>query len=220
VDVPITVQGMHLLRVNGNDVEVPARFTLLERRYDQAIIRFKERNNLICEWTKWYSDKGWPTLVVCTRTPHVLILHAMLRKVIDPALVRFLIGEHTSKQRDEAFAWFRSTPGAVLISPLIREGVSINEIRAGVIADTIKDWEAANQIIGRFLRKKATTDRAHITWFVDRQHPVYRRNAFALFDSLEQIEGYSFYHPVTVPDSIDDSVKHEGFTKPVQPELI
>lgn len=85
-----------------------------------------------------------------------------------------------------------------------RAGVSINEIRAGIVADYVADHEAANQIVGRFIRKKKTDNRAHIVWFVDNQHPTYRRGCTAMFRKLEKIDGYTFYHPVTDPSSVPE----------------
>src|SRR5262252_3576851 len=81
-EVPVTVQGLHRLDIEGKEVEVQARFTLLDRRYDRAIMRFRERNDLVCEWARHYSERGLRTVVVATRTPHVLILDAMLSPLL------------------------------------------------------------------------------------------------------------------------------------------
>lgn len=210
-EVPIIIPTFHRLKINGIETKVAARFTLLDRRYDKAIIRFKERNELICQWAKYYAEKGWNTVVVATRTPHVLILETLLAPLI-PGKVRSLYGEASTPQRNEAFGWFKRTKGAVLVTPLIKEGVSINEIKAGVIADPIADWEVAKQVIGRFMRKKLNNDEnvCHITWFIDNQHPQFFKNVTDLMGKLEHIEGFTFYHPVAGPDSIDQAYVHHG----------
>lgn len=205
----LTVKNLHLLRLaDGTEYQAPASFTLLDRRYDQAIMRFKERNQLIVRWVKYYSDQGWPTVVVATRTPHVIILDALLRPVLG-GLVRPLIGGSSSAERDKAFAWFKQTPGAVLVASIIKEGISINEIKAGVIADPVADWELAKQIVGRFMRQKADNT-CYLTWFVDNQHPKYLRNARDVMEKLEGIEGFTFYHPVAGPETIGQALIHKG----------
>ena len=208
---PIIIPTFHRLELNGVETTVPARFTLLDRRYDKAIIRFKERNQLICDWTKYYAEQGWNTVVVATRTTHVIILETLLAPLI-PGRVRSLYGEASTSQRNEAFAWFKRTKGAVLVTPLIKEGVSINEIKAGVIADPVADWEVAKQIIGRFMRKKLHGDEnvCHITWFIDSQHPRYFKNVTDLMGRLEKIEGFTFYHPVAGPETIGQALIHKG----------
>ena len=203
VDEPIIIQGLHRIQFEGEkeEHEVDSRWCLLDRMYDRCIIQFKPRNDLIVRWAKAYSDSGLPTLVVCTRTLHIYILEALLKAVIKPALVDILFGFDTPATRDNRFEWFRSTPGSVLVTPLVKEGVSINEIQAGVVADYVSDWEVANQIVGRFLRKKVGPDnRAHITVFRDRQHPVLRRGCNAVFERLEKIQGYTFYDPAPTPE--------------------
>ena len=136
-DEPIIIQGLHRIQLEGTEeeYEVDSRWCLLERLYDRSIIQFKERNELIVKWAKTYSDQQLPTLVVCTRTLHIYILEALLKAAIKPELVDILFGQDTPATRDDRFNWFRNTPGAVLVTPLVKEGVSINEIQAGVIAD-------------------------------------------------------------------------------------
>lgn len=193
---PTIVTGLHRIELAGEEHQIPSKWCLLDRAYDRAIIQFRERNDAIVSWSAYYSRQDLPTVVVCTRTLHVFILEALLKKAVKPELVDILIGKDTPKARDECFAWYRETPGAVLITPLIKEGVSINEIRAGVIADYVADWEVANQMVGRFIRQKTGGDnRAFITWFRDRQHPILRRGCNTVFQNLFQIEGYRFYDP-------------------------
>ena len=193
--------GYHLIQIDGDEYEVESRWCLLNRMYDKAIITFKQRNSLIVEWVKYYTDKGWPTLVVCTRTLHVLILQQIISKVLGDDKVEILFSDHSSKERDRVFEWFKTTPGSVLVTPLVKVGVSINQIKAGVIADYIADGEYANQIVGRFIRKKKDTDQAYITWFIDKQCPAMRRNALKLMQGLQKIKGYQFIeghiHPPT-----------------------
>lgn len=174
VEEPEIESGFHRIEIDGEEHQIESRWCLLARVYDQAIITYAARNERIVKWVKYYSQRKLPTLVVCTRTLHIFILEAAIMQAVDPNLVRICYGWATSKQRDEAFEWFRTTPGGVLITPLVKEGVSIPEIRAGVVADYVGDIEVANQIIGRFLRQKSEDNYAEITWFADDQHRALR----------------------------------------------
>ncbi len=206
--------GCHLVELGGEPQEVESRFCLLDRLYDKAIIKFKERNKLIADWTEYYAEtKKLRTLVVCTRTLHTYILEALIASRLDcgEERVRLLLGEASIKERDRTFDWFRETEGAVLISPLVKEGVSINEIQAGVVADYSANWEFANQILGRFIRqKKEGANEAHITWFLDRQHPSYRKNAKELFRKLDKIQGYTMYYPCRKPGDMEGVTEFEA----------
>lgn len=195
VDEPIIVQGLHRVELEGQVLEIDSRWCLLERMYDRCIIQFKERNETIVEWAQHFSSLNYPTLIVCTRTLHIYILESLLKKVIDPKLVDILFGEATPKERDQTFDWFRSTPGSILITPLVKEGVSINEIRAMIVADYVSNWEVMNQIVGRALRKKHEDNAAEIVLFRDRQHPVLRRGFNNMLSQLIKIQGYRFYDP-------------------------
>lgn len=128
---------------------------------------------------------------------------------MDNALVRILFSAHASKERDETFEWLRQTPGAVLITPLVKERVSINEIRAGVVADHVVSYEVARQIIGRYIRKKDGDNVAEIAWFIDRQHPRLKKNSLNLFKSLKKIRGYTFYHPCHIPGDLTLSKRYD-----------
>lgn len=192
-DEPIIKQGFHRIEVGGTVLDVDSQWCLLERMYDKAIIQFKSRNELIVEWAVHFSNQGFPTLIVCTRTVHILLLETMLKRVLGEKKVDILFGEDPPRKRDKVFDWFRTTPGSVLVTPLVKEGVSINEIRAGVVADYVSDWEVANQIVGRFIRKKPDEEnRADIVWFLDRQHPVLRRGSDAMLTALRKVKGYSW----------------------------
>jgi len=206
----IPIMGTHEILIDGIEHEIHSRWCLLDRLYDKAIIQFKARNNLICQWVKHFTSQDMPTLVVCTRTLHVLTLKAKLTRMLGDEKVRSLISDNSSKERDRTFDWLRATPGGVLITPLVKEGVSINEIKAGVVADYIADHEYANQIIGRFIRKKKDTHEAHVVWFIDQQHPTYRKGSRALFKKLRTIRGYNFYHPVSDPDSKEKALLYTG----------
>jgi superfamily II DNA or RNA helicase len=205
VEKPVTVDGYHTLQFDDDEAEytVDSRYCLLRRVYDKAITSFKERNALITAWTRYYAqEKHFPTLVVCTRTMHVLILEALIQDALGQDRVKVLFSDHTSAQRDEVFAWFRGGQGRVLVSPLVKEGVSINEICGGVIADYVGDWEVMNQIIGRFIRKKAGDNQAFITAFIDVQHPSLRRGCRRVYNKLHDVRGYQFYHPCIGPETI------------------
>jgi len=204
IEEDVVEPGLNLARLDGDAQEyhIESKWCLLNRVYDKAITRFRERNELIRRWAAHYSGQGHPTVVVCTRTLHIHILHALISEVVDKELVRTLHGEDSTTARDEAFAWFKDTPGSILITPLIKEGVSIAEIRAGVVADYVSDYEVADQIIGRFIRKKKEgPNTSEITWFVDRQHPTLRRGCLGMLERLKQIEGYSFFD-VPTPESL------------------
>jgi len=203
MDKPLTVPGLHQIAINGIEHEIESRWCLLERMYDRAIIQFKSRNRLIVEWAAYFSRQRWSTVVVATRTTHVYILEALLTKRLGAKKVNILVGEASPAERDEMFAWFKSTPGAVLITPLIKEGVSINEIRALIVADYVGDYEVARQIIGRAMRPKQGKDnRAHVVWFWDKQHPVLRRGCGQIFNKLEKVEGFQFWHPCAGPETV------------------
>jgi len=203
IQEPITVTGLHRLEIMGEEHEVESRWCLLDRMYDRAIIQFKSRNQMIVDWVKYFHEQAWPTVVVATRTTHVYILEALLQAAVGESNIRILVGEDSPANRDEAFEWFKTTPGAVLVTPLIKEGVSINEIRAMVVADHVADYEVARQIIGRAMRPKKTGDnRAHVVWFWDKQHVVLRRGCAKVFNQLERVEGFQFFHPCAGPKTV------------------
>ena len=202
VQEPIAVSGLHRIEVGGIEHEVESRWCLLDRMYDRAIIQFKSRNAMIVEWAKYFSSQGWPVVIVATRTVYVYVLEALLQKELG-AKVKILLGEDSPKERDEMFDWFKTTPGAVLVTPLVKEGVSINEIRAMIVADHVADYEVARQIIGRAMRpKKGKDNRAHVVWFWDKQHTVLRRGCARIFNRLERVEGFQFFHPCQGPETV------------------
>lgn len=209
--VPVIVPGMHKVKIGEEEHDVESRWCLLHRRYDKAISQFKERNQLIVEWAKHFADQDMQTVIVCTRTMHIMILNSMLLDVLPENKVRMLFGYDSSAERDATFQWLKETPGAVLVTPLIKEGVSINEIRAGVVADLVADWEVANQIIGRFVRKKAgkVENVAHLVWFVDRQHPSYEKNCLNLLEKLQSVKGYAYHWPLHHPADIEKSTVYD-----------
>lgn len=215
VHEPVVIPGAHRIRIGSDEMEIESRWCLLNRTYDRAITRFMERNDLIVQWTKYFSETYGQTLVVCTRTLHIFILEALIQQAVDPSLVRILFSKDSSGQRDAAFEWFKSTKGAILITPLVKEGVSINEIHAGVIADYVADFDSATQIVGRFVRpKKSGENRAHIAWFVDNQVPTYRRGCNSLFRKLENVRGYTFFHPCSTPESVTAELSYDGRSMP------
>jgi superfamily II DNA or RNA helicase len=201
---PITRPNFQRIVIHstGHEREVESRWCLLYRLHDQAIVRFKERNRYVADWAAHFSKKDWPTLVIATRTIHCLILQALIKDRVNPGLVKVLYGEHNSKERDNMFQWLKTTPGSVLITPLVKEGVSINEIRGGVIADHIVSWEVMEQMIGRFVRRKLEgPNEAEVVMFIDRQHSSYRRSSIKLLEKLEKTRGYTFCYPILGPGS-------------------
>lgn len=200
---PVTVQGLHLININGIDHEIESKWCLLDRMYDRAIIRFKSRNDIIVQWAKYFHEQGWPTVVVATRTSHVLILEALLSAAIGDEYVDILVGKDCPSKRDDVFEWFKETPGSVLVTPLVKEGVSINEIRAMVVADHVSDYEVARQIIGRAMRpKKKGDNRAHVVWFWDKQHITMRRGSAQVLTRLERTDGFHYFHPCAGPETV------------------
>lgn len=189
---PIKIPGLHRIDIKGSEFQVESRWCLLHRKYDKAIITFNQRNAIIAERVKAYSEKGWPTLVIATRTLHVMILQAVISKLVPSEKVKVLYSIHSPKERDETFAWMKETPGSVLISPLVKIGVSINAIKAGVVADFVSDWEFLNQLVGRFLRKKfdGSPNEAEITVFNDTQCSSYASTCNRLYTKMKTIEGY------------------------------
>lgn len=199
---PIRRAGYHTLTIGEVDYEIESEWCLLERTYDKAVIMFKERNAAVRDWAKYYSDQSFKTLVVATRTMHVLILQKLIQDAIGEDKVQILVGKDSTKRRDEIFAWIQDTPGGVLISPLVKEGVSLPALQAGVVADHVVDRELMGQIIGRFIRQKTDVPNiAHITIFKDNQHPRLRSNSRKLITDLQRIRGYKFYMPVGDPGS-------------------
>jgi superfamily II DNA or RNA helicase len=97
----------------------------------------------------------------------------------------------------------------VLISPLLKEGVSINELEAGVIADFVADSEVMNQYIGRFIRKKEEENKAEIVIFVDRQQRRFKTASIALLKKLSRIKGYLFYYPCSSPGSHENATVYD-----------
>lgn len=206
VDVPVTKPGVHTVAIEGAEYEIDSSYCLLERSVDRCIINNKERNELIAQWAHYFStQQNKRTIVVATRTVHVLMLEAMLTNYegIDPQKVMTLIGEDSPARRNKAFAWFKRTPGAILITPLVKEGISINEIEAGIIADYVGDWEYANQIIGRFLRKKEGENVAEVAWFIDRQQKRFEKGCLNMFSQLQEVKGYLYYWPVVTPADLE-----------------
>jgi len=203
-DRPVLVGGLHQIEIDEVVYEMESRWCLLDRLMDRAVIQFNERNDMIRTWVGYFHKKGKSTVVVATRTAYVYILEALLKKSVDPERVRILTGHEKDSpvQRDEMFQWFKDTPGAVLITPLVKEGISINEISCMVVADFVADPEVARQIIGRAMRPKKKDNRAHVVWFAERQHPQLLKTSRALLKTLEETEGFQYYHPCAGPETV------------------
>jgi superfamily II DNA or RNA helicase len=211
---PVKLDNFHKIILDKVEHEIESRWCLLDRTRDRAIIRFNERNRLIVEWTKYYADtRNFRTLVVCTPTLHLLILKSLISTAIGKDRVKILYSDHSSAERDEVFDWFRKTKGGVLISSLVKEGVSIPEIEGGVVADYIRSWELARQVIGRFIRKKKDGENhAHVTMFIERQHPKLLKASLEMFDKLSKTKGFTFYHPLGGPDTIQQATRFDETT--------
>lgn len=198
---PMVTPGRQLIEIEGELFEVDSRWCLLERVYDHAIVRFRERNQLITKWAKHFSGRGLPTLVVCTRTLHIYALEAAISQALGgQEKVGICFGWSSSKIRDDMFDWVRSTPGAVLITPLAKEGVSIHELRAGIVADYVGDTETANQIVGRIMRQKSSDNYAEIVWFLDAQHRALRAGSRTVIEAFSAQYQYPVYDPAPPVD--------------------
>ena len=198
---PIQAPGFQTIEIDGEVAEYESRWCLLRRTYDVAIIRNKERNAMIVKWVKHFAADGDPTLVVATRTLHVHILKTLIDET--GLECETLTSADDTKERDRVFTWLMAKPGRVLISPLVKEGVNLPELRAGVVADVVASPDLARQIIGRFIRKKPTGDNhARIAWFIDRSYPSARHNCLKLFEELERVRGYGYYYPCAEPTQI------------------
>jgi len=125
-------------------------------------------------------------------------------KVVPEDKVDTLSG-YDGKNRDAMFEWWKGNPGSCLISSIIKEGVSINEIRACVVADYIADWEYLNQIIGRTIRRKEEDNSSHVTFFMETQHRNMLKSSRNVYSRLRSIQGYNFYHPVIHPGDISSA---------------
>src|SRR3546814_20788705 len=108
---PVTEPGLHRIEIEGEEHHIESRWGLLNRLYDRAVIRFKERNEMIVTWARHFSQRDLQTLVVCTRTLHIYVLESLIKKVVHPDLVKILFSKDTSERRDEVFDWLRATPG-------------------------------------------------------------------------------------------------------------
>lgn len=202
--------GWHTIKFNGEPTDVPSRWCLLQRQHDQAITRFRERNEAGIRWAMHWAQKGWPTLVVATRTLHVAILEHLLLEA-GHTNTRVLTGKDSTKARDETFKWLVESEGGILISPLVKEGVSLPELRAGVVLDYVAGPDVARQILGRFIRRKPTGDNeAHVAMFVDRQTTAMRRGSLALIKELERLRGYTYHWPCSEPAQIDQAQVFEA----------
>lgn len=201
----VVLPSYHAIRLKGDYpgvYEVESRWCLLHRPLDEGVVHFVPRNKLVVAWAVSFSAKGWPTLVVATRTLHVLILEQMLAEA-GLNEVRALVGDDSPKKRDETFEWLVSTPGAVLVSPLVKEGVSLPELKAGVVADYVAGPDVARQIIGRFIRRKPEGENeASIVFFVDRQTSAMRRGSLALVNQLNKVRGFTFFWPCGGPEVV------------------
>jgi superfamily II DNA or RNA helicase len=190
----IQIPGVHQIDIKDIGIEnVESRWCLLERRYDRAITTFKERNDIIASKAKEFSKKGWPTLVIATRTLHVMILESIIKEKLGD-LVKILYSTHSSEERDEAFEWLKSTPGSVLISPLLKVGVSIPALKGGIIADFVADDEVARQMIGRLIRRKpdGTENEAEVVMFSEIQHPSMAATSRRVLSRLKRVEGFKW----------------------------
>lgn len=205
---PIIKVGYSDVLIDGSTVEVKSSWCLFERYYDRSIIRFKQRNDLIVEWASYYMNRSLTTLIVATRSIHVNILYERMMKAVSPELVRTLTGGD-GQNRDEVISWWKNNPGSCLISSIIKEGVSVNEIRACIVADYIVDWEYLNQIIGRTIRKKDSDNTSYVTVFVERQHRDMLKSSKAMFNRLKCIRGYIFYHPLVSPNDIPETMSYD-----------
>jgi len=206
----IQVPGLHTVKVKDEIMEYPSRLCLLDRTQDRAIIQFRDRNEIALEWTAhWADTHGYQTLVVATRSIHVAIFKQMAIDKFGADRVRSLTSDDSTATRNKTFKWFEENKGSILVSSIVKVGVSLNFINAGVLLDYTGGWELANQIVGRFIRKKELDNTAHITMFLERQHPTLFQGSFQVYEKLRKIRGYRYVHPVVHPSDIAEAPVHE-----------
>ena len=99
-----------------------------------------------------------------------------------------------------------------MVSPLVKEGVSIPDLKAGVVADYIASGDVAKQMLGRFIRHKPTGDNeAHVAMFVDRQTAAMRHGSLGLIKELEKTRGFTFFWPCSGPTVVGPRFEAASF---------
>jgi len=144
--------------------------------YDANIVNNVGRNSLIADIT---NETDVPTLVL-----YKIIEHGKkLKKLIPDSIL--LSGENSIEEREDAVSKFKKGEIRVLIaSNIFKQGISINNIEALVVAGGGKSKIEVLQRIGRSLRKSPGKDVALIYDFID------EGNDFTYRHSLQRMKLY------------------------------
>lgn len=141
-----------------------------------GIVKNDTRNTIITQIAKKMYHLDKPTLITVNRVEHGEILRDMLSDEDIPCI--FLSGDDDSETRQLAIKGMTDGSVKVLIATSIfDEGVSVNNIRALIMAGSTKSLRLVLQRTGRSLRKKTTDNTALIFDFIDRNHPILRRHS-------------------------------------------
>lgn len=141
-----------------------------------GIVKNDTRNTIITQIAKKMYTLDKPTLITVNRVEHGEILRDMLAEENVPSV--FLSGDDDSETRQRAIKGMTDGTVKVLIATSIfDEGVSVNNIRALIMAGSTKSLRLVLQRTGRSLRKKSTDNTALIFDFVDRNHPILRKHS-------------------------------------------
>ena len=141
-----------------------------------GIVKNDIRNTIITQIAKKMYNLDKPTLITVNRVEHGEILRDMLSEEDIPSV--FLSGDDDSETRQAAIKGMTDGTVKVLIATSIfDEGVSVNNIRALIMAGSTKSLRLVLQRTGRSLRKKTTDNTALIFDFIDRNNPILRKHS-------------------------------------------
>lgn len=143
---------------------------------DEGIVNNKTRNMIIAKVAKKMYTQDKPTLITVNRVEHGNILRDMLDEM--GVVSEFLSGEDDSEKRNSTIEKMSNGELKILIATSIfDEGVSINSIRALIMAGSTKSLRMVLQRTGRSLRKKKEDNTALIFDFIDNIHPILRKHS-------------------------------------------
>lgn len=165
-----------MINVKGNLTLEPQDEKNFIKITELGIVKNDTRNTIITQIAKKMYHLDKPTLITVNRVEHGEILRDMLSDEGIPSV--FLSGDDDSETRQQAIKGMTDGSVKVLIATSIfDEGVSVNNIRALIMAGSTKSLRLVLQRTGRSLRKKTTDNTALIFDFIDRNHPILRRHS-------------------------------------------
>lgn len=118
--------------------------------YRRCIVNSDARNAAVATQAAELAEDGYRVLVNVDWRDHGEAIERTTRALGADAM--FLHGGHTTEEREEALAEFRSRETPVLVSTLIKEGVDIPALDAVVLANAKRSDIQTLQVIGRALR--------------------------------------------------------------------